>query len=90
MTDQAADKPVRKDERACTTHSVVRFRVTRASPKCPVFRKGDEFFVRQHVLDTEVSTVRIRKDNSLMVTAIVLGVLVVAGLIIPLIAFSIH
>ncbi len=39
---------------------------------------------------SEVSTVRIRKDNSLMVTAIVLGVLVVAGLIIPLIAFSIH
>jgi hypothetical protein len=55
---ETADTPAQKKSLACTTHSVVRFRVTRASPRCPVFRKGDEFFVRQHVLDTEVSTVR--------------------------------
>jgi len=39
-------------------HSVVRFTVSRADPKCPVFKAGDTFYVRQHVLDTEVSAIR--------------------------------
>jgi hypothetical protein len=39
-------------------HSVVRLTVQRAAKKCPVFRAGDVFYVRQHVLDTEVSSVR--------------------------------
>jgi uncharacterized repeat protein (TIGR04076 family) len=46
------------DGRTVTTHSVVRFTVLRASPKCPSFRKGDVFYVRQHMLDTDVSGVR--------------------------------
>lgn len=36
----------------------------------------------------EISTVRIRKDNSLMVTAIVLGALVVLPVLISLVAYS--
>jgi uncharacterized repeat protein (TIGR04076 family) len=46
------------DGRVVTTHSVVRFTVLRASPKCPSFRKGDVFYVRQHMLDTDVSAIR--------------------------------
>ena len=49
---------VSADGRCCTTHSVVRFTVLRASPKCPSFRKGDVFYVRQHMLDTDVSAIR--------------------------------
>jgi uncharacterized repeat protein (TIGR04076 family) len=37
---------------------VVRITVTQAAELCPVFRKGDVFYVRQHILDTEVSTIR--------------------------------
>lgn len=46
------------DGRVCTTHSVVRFTVRRASHKCPSFRAGDVFYVRQHMLDTDVSAIR--------------------------------
>jgi len=41
-----------------TTHSVVKITVVRAAPRCPVFETGDVFYVRQHILDTEVSTIR--------------------------------
>ena len=44
--------------RPLTKHSVVRFTVIRAAEACPVFKAGDVFVVRQHVLDTEVSTIR--------------------------------
>jgi uncharacterized repeat protein (TIGR04076 family) len=53
-----APPPPLADGRVCTTHSVVRFTVRRASPKCPSFRAGDVFFVRQHMLDTDVSAIR--------------------------------
>lgn len=46
-------EPIRR--RVVTEHTVVRFTVLRSAPKCPVFHPGDVFFVRQHVLDTEVS-----------------------------------
>jgi len=53
-----ARQPPPADGGVCTTHSVVRFTVKRASPRCPAFRAGDVFYVRQHMLDTDVSAVR--------------------------------
>jgi hypothetical protein len=44
--------------RYVTTHSVVRFTVLRSADPCPAFHPGDVFFVRQHMLDTEVSSIR--------------------------------
>jgi hypothetical protein len=46
------------DGRVCTTHSVIRFTVRAANPRCPSFRAGDVFYVRQHMLDTDVSAIR--------------------------------
>ena len=53
-----AQPPQTTAGRVCTTHSVVRFTVRRASPRCPSFRAGDVFYVRQHMLDTDVSAIR--------------------------------
>ncbi|GEM_PF-569893 len=57
-SEPAISSELNADGRIVTTHSVVRFTVLRASPKCPSFRKGDVFYVRQHMLDTDVSAVR--------------------------------
>ncbi len=46
------------DGKITTTHSVVKIKVTRASSKCPVFDKGDEFFIRQHIIDSSVSDIQ--------------------------------
>jgi hypothetical protein len=58
MSDQdpvESERPKPIQRRVVTQHSVVRFTVLRAAPRCPVFHPGDLFFVRQHVLDTETS-----------------------------------
>ena len=53
-----ADHKMPVNGRVVTTHSVVSCKVLRASPRCPSFRKGDVFYVRQHMLDTDVSAIR--------------------------------
>ena len=44
--------------RTTTRHSVVKVTVTHAGKICPVFETGDFFYVRQHIVDTEVSSIR--------------------------------
>ena len=53
-----AEQPTTIQRRRLTDHSVVRFTVRQAADPCPVFHPGDVFYVRQHVLDTEVSITR--------------------------------
>lgn len=61
MTDSAggSESPKAADQRRyTTTHSVVKFTVLGSADPCPAFHPGDVFYVHQHMLDTEVSSVR--------------------------------
>ena len=58
MSDPApatTERPQTIQRRRLTEHSVVRFTVLQAADPCPAFHPGDVFYVRQHMLDTEVS-----------------------------------
>ena len=57
-TPAETERPKTIQRRILTQHSVVRFTVLRAAPRCPVFHPGDVFYVRQHVLDTEISVAK--------------------------------
>ena len=61
MSDQKLSETEGREaaqRRILTQHSVVRLTVLRAADPCPAFHPGDVFYVRQHVLDTEISTIR--------------------------------
>ncbi len=51
------DNAVPVPDKSISTHTVIKFTIQQAEKKCPLFRTGDFYYVRQHILDTEVSSI---------------------------------